>query len=82
MKRFEGQTAVVTGASAGIGESCARKFVAEGARVVLAARGQEALDKVVAELGADVAHGVPTDVADPRACERLLQTAVRGRASP
>jgi NADP-dependent 3-hydroxy acid dehydrogenase YdfG len=75
MTRFDGKTAVITGASSGIGESCARKFVAAGARVVLAARSVEPLQRLVDELGADVAHAVPTDVADARACERLLDEA-------
>jgi len=75
MSRFDGKTVVITGASSGIGESCARKFVAEGARVVLAARSAEALRRLVDELGADVAHAVPTDVSDLDACERLLEEA-------
>ena len=75
MIRFDGKTAVITGASSGIGESCARKFVAAGARVVLAARSVEPLRRLAEELGADVAHAVPTDVADARACERLLDEA-------
>lgn len=75
MRRFEGKTAVITGASTGIGESCARKFVAEGARVVLAARGAEALQRLAAELGIDSAHAVPTDVGDTDSCKRLLEEA-------
>jgi hypothetical protein len=75
MSTFDGKTAVITGASSGIGESCARKFVAEGARVVLAARAAETLRRLVDELGADVAHAVPTDVTDSNACERLLAEA-------
>jgi short-subunit dehydrogenase len=73
--KFQGKTAVITGASSGIGESCARKFVAEGARVVLAARSVEPLQRLVEELGDDVALAVPTDVSDPSACERLLEQA-------
>ena len=75
MSRFDGNTAVITGASSGIGESCARKFVAEGARVVLAARSAEPLQRLVDELGSDVAHAVPTDVSDRAACERLVSEA-------
>jgi NADP-dependent 3-hydroxy acid dehydrogenase YdfG len=75
MTRFDGRTVVITGASSGIGASCARKFVAEGARVVLAARSAEPLRRLVEELGADVAHAVPTDVSDLSACERLLEEA-------
>ncbi|MGB9339110.1 MAG: SDR family oxidoreductase [Polyangiales bacterium] len=75
MTRFDGKTAVISGASSGIGESCARKFVAAGARVVLAARSAEPLQRLVAELGDDLAHAVPTDVSDLGACERLLDEA-------
>ncbi|ALJ18761.1 SDR family oxidoreductase [Microbacterium sp. No. 7] len=50
-RRFEGKTAVVTGASRGIGLAIAQRLVADGARVVITARRQEALDAAVAELG-------------------------------
>lgn len=76
MSTFQGKTVVITGASSGIGEACARKFVKEGARVVLAARSKDPLDKLAAELGNEVAHAVPTDISDVGACERLLQEAV------
>ena len=75
MKRFQNKVAVITGASAGIGESCARKFVAEGAKVVLAARGAEALGRLAEDLGTDVAHVVPTDIADMDSCKNLLEQA-------
>ncbi|MGW4356894.1 SDR family oxidoreductase [Nocardia sp. NPDC004582] len=51
MTRFEGKTAIVTGASRGIGLGIARRLVDEGARVVITARKQEALDDAVAALG-------------------------------
>lgn len=76
MNRFEGKTVVITGASSGIGESCARKFASEGARVVLAARSREPLDRLVEELGQDLAQAVPTDISDVGACKALLQQAV------
>ncbi|MCT1712806.1 SDR family oxidoreductase [Dietzia cinnamea] len=50
--RFAGRTALVTGASRGIGLGIARRLLAEGASVVITARGQEGLDAAVAELGA------------------------------
>lgn len=58
--RFEGKTAIVTGASRGIGLAVAERLVAEGARVVITARKKEALDEAVAALGGpSVALGVP-----------------------
>ena len=69
-RRLEGRTALVTGASRGIGLGIAERIVAEGGRVVLTARTREALDEAVAHLGGpDVAHAVAgrADDADHRA---------------
>jgi NAD(P)-dependent dehydrogenase (short-subunit alcohol dehydrogenase family) len=51
MSRFAGKTAIVTGASRGIGLGIAERLVAEGARVVITARNKEALDEAVESLG-------------------------------
>jgi NAD(P)-dependent dehydrogenase (short-subunit alcohol dehydrogenase family) len=48
---LEGKTAIITGASRGIGEAIARSFHQKGANVVLAARKIEALDTFAKELG-------------------------------
>jgi NAD(P)-dependent dehydrogenase (short-subunit alcohol dehydrogenase family) len=49
--RLQGRVAVVTGASRGIGLGIAQRLVAEGARVCVTARNQEALDEAVTTLG-------------------------------
>lgn len=61
-----GKVVFITGASRGIGEAAARLFAAEGASVVLAARGTAALHKIVGEIRADggVADAVELDLAD------------------
>lgn len=58
-KRFAGKTAIVTGASRGIGLAIAERLVNDGARVVITARQQDALTDAVHHLGgADHAVGV------------------------
>ena len=54
-KDFEGRVALITGGTRGIGLGIAQELVDRGARVVITARKQEELDKVVAELGGEVA---------------------------
>jgi NAD(P)-dependent dehydrogenase (short-subunit alcohol dehydrogenase family) len=53
MGRLSGKKAVVIGGSSGFGEDIARRFAAEGASVLVAARGRERLEKVAAELGVE-----------------------------
>ena len=58
MSRLEGKTALVTGASAGIGRACARALAAEGAKIIAAARRTERVEALRDEL--DREHGTET----------------------
>lgn len=73
------RVAVITGSTQGIGKATAQRLAAEGARVVLCARGQELLDATAAEIRAagGQAHTVSADVSQPQDCERLIAEAVR-----
>lgn len=74
-RRFLDKTVVVTGASSGIGEACARQFVAEGARVVLVSRRREVLEGLADELGREKTLVVPMDVTDLAAATALMEQA-------
>jgi len=63
---LSGTTAVVTGASRGIGEAVARSLAGAGARVALVARGRAVLEGLADELGSG-AFAVPCDLMHPRA---------------
>lgn len=68
---LEGRTAIVTGASRGIGFAIAKAFIEAGARVVITARGEEALQRAAAELG-PWALAIPCDNADPAAIAAMV----------
>jgi len=72
---LHGKVAVITGASRGIGEAIARAFVAEGAKVVLAARKIDALEKVATSLGEN-AFAVAAHTGKEEDCEKLVAAAV------
>jgi 3-oxoacyl-[acyl-carrier protein] reductase len=70
---LEGRTAIVCGASAGIGLGIAEALAQEGANVVMFARSPEALEREAGRLGG---LAVPGDVTSPEDCERLVRAAV------
>ena len=73
--RLEGKIAVVTGAASGFGEGIARKFVAEGAKVVVADRDGAGAERAAAALGKN-AVGVRADVTNARDVQGMVAAAV------
>ncbi len=74
---MKGRTAIVTGASRGIGLAIAHRLVTDGARVLITGRTQETLDAAVAELGgSDQAVAVAGKAADPEHREQVIRTAL------
>jgi len=71
------KTALITGASSGIGAAIARLFAAEGIRVAVAARREERLRRLVEEIEAKSGRAVafPTDLAEADAAEQLYHQA-------
>jgi NAD(P)-dependent dehydrogenase (short-subunit alcohol dehydrogenase family) len=80
MMEFEGQVALVTGASRGIGAATAEALAAAGAHVVLTARDTKALEAVEERIfaGGGAATIAPMDLAEPDAIARLA-TAIGDR---
>jgi len=77
MRELNGKTAIVTGASRGLGPRVARALCDQGMNVVLVARSAGALEQVAGELGASGrrAVAVPADLAEADAPERILRAA-------
>jgi NAD(P)-dependent dehydrogenase (short-subunit alcohol dehydrogenase family) len=71
MKSLKDKTAIVIGASSGVGLATVRRLVAEGASVVAVARGRDGLDAVAAEFDGAV-RTVQADATDPLTAERML----------
>jgi glucose 1-dehydrogenase len=75
-ERLVDRVAVVTGGASGIGAECARRFVAEGARVVLGDLNPDGLAAMVEELGNDACATEVVDVTEPDDLDRLVERAV------
>jgi NAD(P)-dependent dehydrogenase (short-subunit alcohol dehydrogenase family) len=71
MANLEGKTALVVGASSGVGKATVKSLISEGARVVAVARGAEGLAELRSRLG-DGLELVRADAADPSTAGRLL----------
>jgi len=75
MGRVDGKVVIVTGGAGGIGSATCRKFVAEGARVVIADIDLDAANALAAELG-DAAIAELYDAADPASVEAVMRSTV------
>jgi NADP-dependent 3-hydroxy acid dehydrogenase YdfG len=76
MSSDRGRTILITGASTGIGAATARRAVAAGHRVVLAARSRDTLDDLAGELGAERALAVTVDVTEFDQQEAMVAAAL------
>ena len=76
--RLDAKTALITGAGRGIGESIARAFVREGARIVIAERDAASGQAVAASLAGDDARATfaPCDIADPQSAKSAVTVAL------
>ena len=82
--QLEGKTALVTGASSGLGRHFARLLAREGARVVVAARRVDALSALSDEIGRQGGTCIPVamDVTDPDSVAAAFQQIERDLAAP
>jgi 3-oxoacyl-[acyl-carrier protein] reductase len=80
--RFDGYTAVVTGASSGIGKATAQRFLIDGARVVAVSDRADELERAVSELSAfGEVTGTTCDVSDEQAMTALAEGVASGRGA-
>jgi len=66
------RTVLITGATAGFGLAAARRFAADGWKIIATGRRAERLDALVSELGADVVHPCTFDIRDAAAIDAAL----------
>ena len=80
MFKLDGKTALVTGASGGIGAAIARALAAQGATVVLSGTRRDALDALAGEIAGS--HVAAADLRDPAAADTLVSEAEAAAGKP
>ena len=76
--RLNNKVAIVTGGGSGFGEGIARKFIAEGAKVLVADRDEAAAKRVAGELGCEAIRADVTVAADVKAMVEAAVTRFGG----
>ena len=72
MSKLNNKIAVVTGGNSGIGLATARRFAAEGAKVIITGRRKEAIDEAVASIG-EAASGIVADASNLADTDRMVE---------
>lgn len=83
MFEYKNKTALITGASSGIGEGFARELAKRGMNLILAARSTAKLEHLAAELSQEhgiTAHALPVDLSKPDAAAAVVQAYVAERS--
>jgi NAD(P)-dependent dehydrogenase (short-subunit alcohol dehydrogenase family) len=73
-QRLKNKIALITGGNSGIGRASAKRFIAEGAQVIITGRHQKTLDETVAELGASKVTAFRADTARPAEMKKVFES--------
>ena len=79
MRRYDGKSVIVTGAASGLGKEMARRFAAEGAKLVISDINAPALEALRAEIAASGAsvEAFPADIADEATAPMLVEACLK-----
>lgn len=75
--RFSGKVVIVTGGGSGIGEATAKRFLLEGASVVITGRSMDRLKKAAVDMPADRVLTLVTDVSKSEECNAAVDATIR-----
>lgn len=78
--RFEGKSAIITGAASGIGRAVAKRLADEGARVIIGDRNIDGVQEVAGAIG-PAAVALALDVADEASCQAAVDRAIAENGS-